>query len=544
MKALLLFLLAAILFLGCDDYLEEEIYELSSEQFNTVEGLEPLLAEGYRKMRFFYGGDLFTGGALMAGTDALFRGRNPQLNNFHRYQGLESTYFPVFEIWNRLYEALNESNTFLDRVDEVYENEAFGNVRKGEAHFQRALWLWYLTELFGDVHLTLEPSAGLELEAERTPQSAFYEQIKADLREAIELLPEQADEFGRLHRPAAEAFLTRIYLYNKEYELASAQAQAVIDNYPRFQLEDRYADMWNTKENSESNTEFIFSVIFTADATNSQPVYQVHSWSSQFLALLGMGTPEGYYGVGFNRLASTRYLVTLFDEADQRGEVMFGPDPLEFRYGNNPSRIGVVWLRNQDSIAQQLEKYKAVREQQAGTGQPLRAILALDSVFQDNGRLVQIGTFFDIRKTWNLTRQELTPFNHGVFNHPVIRIAEMYLIKSEAEMMLGNTEEAVETMNILRRARAFEGQEDAMEITADQLDIDFILDERARELTHEQQRKFDLIRTGKIAERIQRYNPEATGFDVNRHTLLPIPQDQLDAMTPESAAAFGQNPGY
>ena len=48
-----------------------------------------------------------------------------------------------------------------------------------------------------------------------------------------------------------------------------------------------------------------------------------------------------------------------------------------------------------------------------------------------------------------------------------------------------------------------------MEIQPDQLTIDFILEERARELGGEQQRWFDLKRTGKLIEYVKKYNPDA-----------------------------------
>jgi hypothetical protein len=81
-----------------------------------------------------------------------------------------------------------------------------------------------------------------------------------------------------------------------------------------------------------------------------------------------------------------------------------------------------------------------------------------------------------------------------------------------------------------------------MEITADQLNQDFILDERARELLGEQTRWFDLKRTGTLVERVRKYNPDAAPNIQEFHTLRPIPQDQIDRTQP--AGSFAQNEGY
>ena len=81
-----------------------------------------------------------------------------------------------------------------------------------------------------------------------------------------------------------------------------------------------------------------------------------------------------------------------------------------------------------------------------------------------------------------------------------------------------------------------------MRITADQLTIDFILDERGREFAGEQQRFFDLKRTGKLVERVKKMNPNAAENIQEYHAIRPIPQAELDALT--NGKEFGQNKGY
>lgn len=94
---------------------------------------------------------------------------------------------------------------------------------------------------------------------------------------------------------------------------------------------------------------------------------------------------------------------------------------------------------------------------------------------------------------------------HGV----VIRLAELYLIAAEAELFLNDNASGTSYINEVRRRAAIPGKEAAMKIKPEQLTLDFILDERARELGGEQQRWFDLKRTGKLLERVKAYNPDA-----------------------------------
>ena len=122
----------------------------------------------------------------------------------------------------------------------------------------------------------------------------------------------------------------------------------------------------------------------------------------------------------------------------------------------------------------------------------------------------------------------------------VHRLAETYLIGAEAAFMNGNPGLAAQYINTVRRRAAYPGQEASMEITAGQVTIDYILDERTRELAGEQKRWFDLVRTGKLLERVQLYNPEGGPNIQAHHVLRPIPQSQIDA----TVGGYAQNDGY
>ena len=128
-----------------------------------------------------------------------------------------------------------------------------------------------------------------------------------------------------------------------------------------------------------------------------------------------------------------------------------------------------------------------------------------------------------------------------------IRLANMYLIAAEAALKQGHADEAYDYLLALANNRAI-GNDGAGMLSAygvnsgADIDIDFILDESARELATEQIRWFDLKRTGKLVERVRAHNPEAARNIQDFHNLRFIPQAMLDALY--NSEEFGQNPGY
>ncbi|HNZ68221.1 MAG: RagB/SusD family nutrient uptake outer membrane protein [Prolixibacteraceae bacterium] len=124
-------------------------------------------------------------------------------------------------------------------------------------------------------------------------------------------------------------------------------------------------------------------------------------------------------------------------------------------------------------------------------------------------------------------------------DHMVLRLAEMYLIKAEAEIGTGNAGDALNTLNELRAKRAKTGKDNSLKGT---VDIHTILEERAIELCGEQHRWFDLKRTRTLVNRVKAYNAQAGANIKDFHYYRPIPQAELDAIT--NPGEFKQNDGY
>jgi hypothetical protein len=142
---------------------------------------------------------------------------------------------------------------------------------------------------------------------------------------------------------------------------------------------------------------------------------------------------------------------------------------------------------------------------------------------------------------------------------PIAKLSETYLIAAEAAIQSGVSTQggygARDLVLVLRKRAAKPGREDAIvAATPTSIDIDYILAERSRELWGEMHRRYDLIRTGKLADYAASYSicetasiekKTYTRTVQSHHYLYPIPQTQFDNMdmTDEEKKNY-QNPGF
>lgn len=117
----------------------------------------------------------------------------------------------------------------------------------------------------------------------------------------------------------------------------------------------------------------------------------------------------------------------------------------------------------------------------------------------------------------------------------ILRLPEAYLLRAEAYLALGNLSAAADDINVVR-ARA-----GAVNVTPGNVNIDYILDERTREMVFEEQRQITLRRVGKYGERVVKYNWLTGPTYAPKYDLWPIPQKEIEANT---GAVLAQNPGY
>lgn len=155
-----------------------------------------------------------------------------------------------------------------------------------------------------------------------------------------------------------------------------------------------------------------------------------------------------------------------------------------------------------------------------------------------------------IKKFDDYTETSMSNRSTRCSTHDVVlaRLGEAYLIAAEAYQQLGQNDKAAQLINQLRQrpGAVKSGYADAMTVKSSDINIDFILDERAREMAGEYVRWFDLKRTHKLVDYVTRYNEDGVTADEMRYSdgawkiLRPIPQDAID----KNQTPMKQNPGY
>lgn len=546
--------------------------------FSTEDGINALVNSAY----VYYGAQFYGREDILmlteGGSDLWINIANSGYGRqMTKYDGLNSTVGQIRNTWNRLYEIVNYCNAGLERITEVpFANEAEKQARIGEMSFLRAYAYWHLVEQYGAVDLrTMETKTAI-LTAERSPQLAFYDLMQADLDVAIANLPVNpipAADIGRATLKAAYGLKARVALTRVAYEesttekeryyrMASEAAQYVIDNQASLQV-----SLYNTPEevfrpaNNKNNREALFTITHsTINSLNPQPnnPNRLHIWfKAKYSAKAGM-VRDLEYGADRNSNSGgmcfmpTRHLLELYNEdIDRRYTDWFrekyylnvdqyswtADDLAAFE---KPSTLVGTTLQRGD-LALWFTKKKVSTEKR---NLPY-ALVDIDDTYA--GMRVSTNARFNVHfpalKKYDDPDLPEAGSQVGSKDVIVMRLAEMYLIAAEAEAMMasGNKAKAVDLINVLRRRAAQPGRESEMSITEASLNLDFILDERGRELCGEHIRWFDLKRTGKLYDYVQRYNPDVTlvqPYHVNR----PIPQQFLDAIT--NPTEFGQNEGY
>ena len=556
---------------SCSDFLDETNRNAvtSDVLYSTPNGYENLVNACYAYSKAFMGN---TDGYSLTemGTDC-FTGAGSSSGNVPAlaYYGIDlnPTYKPFRYMWNILYSGLNCCNAAIARADASGLDQTTINHRLGEVHFLRALYLHLITEIWGDAILYTEEIQTPQTTAVRTPQAEIYQQIFADLDEAASLLNgTQAKENGRVTLNAVKALKARLALYRQDWNTAASLAKELI-NSGAYDFYDTFAETFDmANEAGQDNKECIWWINYTGNADDQTlfPAFAKYDESSPTLGnrygnqspifscmsywmVSGCGvwvTPDTH-APWVQSMPTLAYLHTFNEKIDQRYDATFKG----------------VWLVNTTS-----SNYDENYGPTYGADGPLQvgdtAFIVSKYVYSDTERAKHHYKIYDANDVFDATSHKsygtrdyfisvykfhdsTNPTGWEYFSRRdwfVLRLAEMYLIASEAEMQLGNKSEAVRLMNVLREKRAIPGHEAEMRITEADLDIDFILDERGRELSTEQQRFFDLKRTGKFLERIKKMNPDVADVIQSYHQLRPIPQAEIDALTNKDE--FRQNEGY
>lgn len=536
---------------NCNDFIEEDNQSNipADEYYKTKAGYESLVNSTYATLRDVY--DLPW--LYEAGTDMYVEGRSDnQPESLSEYKLLTPSDANVETFYASLYKSIQRCNVTL-YYNDVTEEFAERNFRKGEIKFLRAYYYFLLVQSFGDVALVTERFTSPVLKFQRTPAEDVYTFIIAEMEESLALLETATSQaFGRVNKRAIQHYLAKVHLTrgyetfaaSDDFEDAAAYADAAINNEA---LTLSFKDLfWPGKE---KNVEVLFSVQYDKGSIFN-PLSDGSNQNAFFGAYMGgEGAARGYPYRQYT-LVPTMYTFDLFTTNDARFENTFMLTVYDRYYDFYDKNSSLGSLN--------------VRFYYAPAGVDVDAWRAADPTHRNNATVFPYGPSWEgnsgsldnvvpsVRKFDDPTSTFAGNVNgNSTRDIYLARLGETYLIAAEAYFQAGDVTTATARINEVRRRADVSGT-NALQIGEADVDIDFILDERGRELVGEYHRWFDLKRTGKLVERNNLYNTPVrqkyfengidafAGTNGEQKILRPIPQSALDL----NAEEISQNPGY
>ena len=486
---------------GCKNYLDEQLlgnysdgtfYKTQAQAILAINAAYTPLTFSSDRNRLWVFGDVASDDAAKGGDP----GDQADIGLVDEFQIYPSN-GPVESQWGELYEGIYRCNQILTRVPAINMDANLKNRILGEARFLRALYYFYLVNIYGPVPLLLQPKNADELQITQSPIATIYEQgIEPDLQEAIKNLPASyvGPDVGRATKGAATALLAKAYLYEKKWQQAAttaAQVQA-IGNYALLPVFSQ-----NFSQAYKNNAESIFSV----QHLTGQVPFTGNRLNQWFAPRSG---ENGYF---FN--APTTSFVNEFEKT---GAGVFDPR-LDYTVG----RAGKPWVN----------------------GEPF------DPSWSPTGYLTR-------KHEQPLAEIPASTKGDGNLNYVAIRYADVLLWQAEALNELGRSAEALPLLNQVRkRARESYLNDPVLKatltgspgsvtavggipagllpdvITTVQSSLrDAIYHERRVELGLEFHRFFDLMRWGKDYAQTALRDKPSFKYETNRY--FPIPQSERD----------------
>ncbi len=486
---------------------EKDLYKPVPEAiYSDAAGIANGVTGVYSGLRNIYGSQMgFT--ITTMGTDIFQHGKDGGYKFMDDYgTALNASNGYLGDLWNNAYATINAANTLLDRIDAVSMDETLKNRYKAEVRFIRAHFYYWLTVQFGDVVFTEHETKGVVNNLGRTPKAEIWKKMHEDTQFAVDNLDWTQPDNGRITKGAALHQLAIIDLLQKDYAGAAAAAKKVIDEGP-YQLLPSYASVFDY--NNQKNAEIVFAVQYINNALFNGSGNQGNAFFTPAYDQFGLLRDVNQGGRPYTRFRPTEFFRNLFEKNDSRFDVTFRI----YWFYNNPANLP-AGKKLGDTVVWQISP----------------GVTSLIAPNNDN-------MHWGVKKHDDPTRASPQDLN-GFRDYFVYRLSETYLLAAEALMLDGKPEEGVTYLNKVRQRAAKPGTTIAP-LSGAQLNMDAVLDERARELGGEEGRWMDLVRTGKLLERVKKYNPNAVNIK-DFHVLRPVPQAQRDLST----VPFPQNEGY
>ena len=421
--------------------------------------------------------------------------------------------------YNRIFYTITQSNQVIGQMSAFNVSNSIQVV--GEMKFLRALAYFYLIDCFGKGPILTEADLGLKGGKDESTRIEIFNFIEKDLLEIESIIPPFID-YGRTNKAAVRMLLAKLYL-NAEvytgtnvrpvsspnagkntYELARIYSNLVI-NEGGFKLANNFRSLFSGDNNvTDAKNEIIYALI--ADPYRSQSygntTYLINgSLSDQTMAPTDFGNPGGDGNAWSGHRATKNWYG------------LFGASP-EALASSSDDRAKLFWTNYLDPNPARRHSFEMNDFRKWTDGYP--SIKFTNSNF--------IGSTI--------------PTEFSGTDFPLYRLADAYLMYAESVLRGGggSTALALDYVNAVRT------RSNAAAIDFDELTLDFILDERARELNFEGHRRTDLIRYGKFTGGSYLWPWKGGAKDgtaiPDHYNLFPIPLKALQA-NPKLTPQFG-----
>lgn len=555
-------LAAIVLWTGCKKQLEEENHsKLTTSFFSTAQGIDNGLNAAYAGLRSIYGPEEGLEVFTNLGADEMRLANGNRTTNAVTYNtAFNSSNEFSGNIWNNSYIYINTCNGLIDFGANITGiSDAVKKEKIAEAKFLRAFYYFNMVQLFGGVTLNIHYSASPGTAAARASLADCYNLIVSDLKTAVTDLnpsPQQnAVEPGRATSAAAQHLLAKVYLtrgYSSaaqptDFQDAFNTAKNLIDNSGSLGigLLGDYGDIF--KDNNEANKEVLFTVQYSKDLTygGTSNLWN-HLYVCPYDSFLGQRDLADGRSYAWFRGTSWMYNVAFADKTNDSRyyktfqSVWYATLPIAPKAGASTYTVTVSGT----TYSLPVPKVKV-----GDTALYFPGVnLSIDDIKRRNYYVFTPENYTD-NKIFPTMTKYLDPLNRTTVNEnshrPIIvmRLGETYLVAAEAAFKLAQPGTAATYINALRTRAAYPGKAANIQVSATDINIDFILDERTRELACEQVRWFDLVRTGKLVERVRKYDDYQAKLNIQDFDILrPIPLSQINAVI--SGPPYPQNPGW
>jgi hypothetical protein len=547
-KILTIITAGSLLIASCkdDDFLREEAKDklTTAVAFTSKAQFDGLSATFYKNLQLLYSSKDQTHEAFILGlgTDVMFdpRDNSVKFNNWGLVNAQEEF---ATDFFNLMYDNIKIANTLISEASKpnvIWTNEEQKAATIAEGRFFRGFAYRNLANAYGGVPIVSEPITTAKVDFVRATRDECWAFAKADLEYARVNLPLTTTTVGRVTRAAADHFLAEVNISLKDYAGAIAAATRVIDGTDgsyalvkaRFGTrnttadydinKDYYYDLFamGNQNRQTGNTEGLLVAQFEVTPTGGVIQGGVTGFTRPLIERMMWSQPWALIKAGYTNVAQ-----------DTTGRGVAFVRPTNYTIYDIWKNAGTDMRTNETNIKR---KFYFGPNIAASTG------FKPGQLIPKSFLTTREDTMSYIYPNWAKfgTDRHIggIPDNGYVRDFYVARLPETYFLRAEAHLANSRADLAAQDLNVVRdRAKA-------RLIGAGEVTIDFILDERARELFGEEFRMLTLTRLGLLYDRTKRFGNPASGASVSvNNNLMPIPQTAIERNV---GAKMLNNPGY